>query len=59
MTTDQKVELTELFMLTWPNNIKMVEIEGKHLEIFIGKERAELLATEIETFMKEKNAGKR
>ncbi len=44
---------------TLVNNIKMVEIEGKHLEIFIGKERAELLATEIETFMKEKNAGKR
>jgi thioesterase domain-containing protein len=33
---------------TLVNNVRMVEIEGKHLEVFIGKERSEILTSEIE-----------
>jgi thioesterase domain-containing protein len=43
---------------TLVDNIKVVEIEGKHLEMFIGKERSEILATEIEKYMKMNNIGK-
>lgn len=32
---------------TLVNSIKMVEIDGKHLEIFIGKDRTDILRTEI------------
>jgi thioesterase domain-containing protein len=30
------------------NDIRLVEIDGKHLEIFIGKDRSEILRNEIE-----------
>lgn len=33
------------------NNIRLVELEGKHLEIFIGKERTDVLKTEIEKYL--------
>ena len=33
---------------TLVNNIRMVEIDGKHLEIFIGKDRSDILRIEIE-----------
>jgi thioesterase domain-containing protein len=40
---------------TLVNNIRMVEIEGKHLEIFIGKDRIDILRTEIEKCLKYNN----
>jgi thioesterase domain-containing protein len=40
------------------DDVRMIEIEGKHLEMFIGKERSELLATEIEKYMEINNIGK-
>jgi len=37
---------------TLVNNIRMVEIDGKHLEIFVGKDRSDILITEIEKYLK-------
>jgi thioesterase domain-containing protein len=37
------------------NNIKMIEIEGKHLDIFVGKERIELIQKEIEKYLRSVN----
>jgi thioesterase domain-containing protein len=38
-------------LLGWENlakDIKLIEIEGKHLEIFVGRDRTNILSTEIE-----------
>lgn len=41
---------------TLVNDIKLVEIEGKHLDVFIGKERTELFKTEIGKYLNIVNA---
>jgi thioesterase domain-containing protein len=33
------------------NNIRLVEVEGKHLEIFVGKEKGDILRKEIEDYL--------
>jgi thioesterase domain-containing protein len=38
------------------DHIRLVEIDGKHLDVFVGEERNELLRTEIEKFLNEVNA---
>jgi thioesterase domain-containing protein len=47
-TSDNPSSYKYLGWETLVNNIRLVEIEGKHLEIFIGKDRSNILRTEIE-----------
>jgi hypothetical protein len=47
-TTENPSSAKYLGWETLVNNIRMIEIDGKHLEIFIGKDRSDILKAEIE-----------
>jgi thioesterase domain-containing protein len=52
-TTDNPSSLKYLGWETLVNNIRFVEIEGEHLEIFIGKDRSDILRAEIGKHLEE------
>lgn len=50
-TTEHPSTYRYLGWETLVNDIRMIEIDGKHLDIFIGKHRSEILGTEIEKYL--------